>query len=89
MMKNMKTDVAEGKMTRMVEDQTGRVPSLAYLGFAVGSMVISASLAFIFKKRDWANFVGTWVPSILIMGLYNKVVKLQHEQSGETKRIAA
>ncbi|MCM2276949.1 MAG: hypothetical protein NDJ89_02595 [Oligoflexia bacterium] len=73
------TNIHEGKMTRNLEERTARIPSLGYLSFAMGSMAISASLALIFKRRDWANFVGLWVPSILIMGLYNKVVKLQHE----------
>lgn len=71
--------VREGDTTRMVEDQTAKVPSLGYLGFAVGSMVVSASLAFIFRKRELANFVGLWAPSILIMGVYNKLVKIEHE----------
>ncbi len=28
-------------------------------------------------RRQVANFVGQWVPTILVMGLYNKLVK-QH-----------
>jgi hypothetical protein len=30
-----------------------------------------------------ANFVGQWAPTLLIMGLYNKVVKLERELTGE------
>ena len=74
------TTISEGKMTRKVEGQTAKVPSLGYLGLAVASMAISASLAFVFRKRELANFVGLWAPSILIIGLYNKVVKQEHEQ---------
>ncbi|MBI3541998.1 MAG: hypothetical protein HY075_01805 [Deltaproteobacteria bacterium] len=70
----------EGKMTRAVEEQTAKIPSIGYLGFAVTTMAASAALAFVFRKREWANFVGLWAPSILIMGLYNKIVKLQDEQ---------
>lgn len=29
-----------------------------------------------------ANFVGQWAPTLLIMGLYNKVVKLERELTG-------
>ena len=29
-----------------------------------------------------ANFVGQWAPTLLIMGLYNKVVKLERELIG-------
>jgi hypothetical protein len=28
-------------------------------------------------QRNVANFVGQWAPTILIMGLYNKLVKLE------------
>jgi hypothetical protein len=27
-------------------------------------------------KEEKANFVGQWAPSLLILGLYNKMVKL-------------
>ena len=77
--------IKEDQLTRSVESQTAKVPSIGYLGLAVGSMVVSAALAFIFKKRDLANFVGLWAPSILIMGLYNKVVKVEHEDLGHAE----
>jgi hypothetical protein len=31
----------------------------------------------LFGQRNVANFVGQWVPTILIIGLYNKLVKLE------------
>ncbi len=72
-------NVREGDLTRGIEEQTAKVPSVGYLGVAVASMAVSAMLAFVFKKRDLANFVGLWAPSLLIIGLYNKVVKIEHE----------
>ena len=72
-------NIREGNMTRGIEEQTAKIPSVGYLGVAIGSMAVSAALAFIFKKRDLANFVGLWAPSLLIIGLYNKVVKIEHE----------
>ncbi len=27
-------------------------------------------------RKDEANFIGLWAPTILIMGVYNKMVKL-------------
>lgn len=71
--------IREGDLTRSIEQQTAKVPSLGYLGFALASMAASASLAFIFHRKDAANFIGLWAPTILIMGLYNKVVKIEHE----------
>lgn len=68
-------DLREGKVTKRVEEITGRVPSIGFLGLAVGSMALSAGLA-VMKKRDWATFVGLWAPSLLLIGVYNKLVKL-------------
>ncbi len=72
-------DIHEGKLTRTVEEQTAKVPSIGYLTFALGSMAVSAILVFGARKKELANFVGLWAPSILIMGLYNKIVKIEHE----------
>lgn len=72
-------NIHEGRLTRTVENQTAKVPSIGYLTLAMGSMALSAGLAFVARKRELANFIGLWAPSILIMGLYNKLVKLEHE----------
>jgi len=74
--------IHEGALTRKIEEQTGKVPSLGYLGLAFGSMAVSALLAFGARRKEFANFVGLWAPSILIMGVYNKLVKLEHEMNG-------
>lgn len=71
----------EGKLTTKIEERTGRVPSGVYLGLAIGSMAASAGFMLAGKKQV-ANFIGQWVPSILVIGLYNKVVKLEHELLG-------
>lgn len=65
----------EGSLTKKVENVTARVTSLVYLGLAVGSILISASLAMVSEKKSLANFVGLWAPTILLLGIYNKVVK--------------
>lgn len=67
----------EGELTKTVEKFTANIPSIAYLGLAVGSMVISASLAGFTKRKTVANFVGLWVPTIMLVGIYNKLVKLE------------
>ncbi len=67
---------SEGKLTRQIEEQTAKVPSVGYLSLAVGSMLLSAGFAFT-RRRDIANFIGLWVPSLLLIGVYNKLVKLE------------
>ncbi|MGC3997566.1 MAG: hypothetical protein QM767_08765 [Anaeromyxobacter sp.] len=64
----------EDRATETVERQTSRIPSLAFMGFAVAAMAASAALVLTGRKQ-LGNFVGQWAPSILIMGLYNKVAK--------------
>jgi hypothetical protein len=64
----------EDRATETVERQTAKVPSLAFLGLAFGAMAASAALV-ITGRKQLGNFVGQWAPSILIMGLYNKLAK--------------
>jgi hypothetical protein len=70
------TGSGEGDLTKMIESQTSRIPSGAFLTVAVGAMALSA-LMMLLGKRNVANFVGQWAPTILIMGLYNKLVKVK------------
>jgi hypothetical protein len=66
----------EGMLARTIEQQTAKIPSDAWLWAAVGSMGLSLALELSGKEKT-ANFVGHWVPTLLIFGLYNKMVKLQ------------
>ncbi len=69
------TEHREGPVARGIEQQTAKVPSDMFLWAALGS--IGLSLVFqVTGKKDQANFVGHWAPTILILGLYNKMVKL-------------
>ncbi len=67
---------AEGTVAKSIEQQTAKLPSDTFLWAAVGSMAVSAVLQMT-GKRDVGNFVGHWAPTLLILGLYNKIVKLQ------------
>jgi len=70
-------DYKEGTFTKAIETQTAKIPSGVYLGLAIGSMAASLTLAMFQEKKGWANFVGQWAPAFLIMGLYNKLVKVE------------
>jgi len=67
---------SEGSLTKQIESVTTKVPSATFLTCAFGVMGASALLHLAGKRHD-AIFVGQWVPAILIMGLYNKLVKLE------------
>lgn len=66
----------EGKITKMIEEQTAKVPSVVYLTAAVASMIGSLTLK-IMGKKNTALFVGQWAAPFLILGLYNKIVKTE------------
>lgn len=63
----------------VVEQQTKKVPNLLFLGLAGLSMLGSAGLTFGTQKKTLGNFVGLWVPTLLMFGIYNKIVKLEDE----------
>jgi hypothetical protein len=67
----------EDAVTTKIEDTTKEIPSGTFLAAGMACIGLSALLA-IMGKTKGANFVGLWVPTILIMGLYNKLVK-EHE----------
>lgn len=65
----------EGPLATAIEQQTAKLPSDAFLWAAVGS--IGASLvARMMGYKEGANFIGLWVPTLLLLGTYNKLVKL-------------
>jgi hypothetical protein len=66
----------EGPIARAIEQQTAKLPSDTFLWAAVGSMGLSLALEIMGEEKK-ANFVGHWAPTLLIFGLYNKIVKLQ------------
>lgn len=69
------SDHAEGTVAKMIEEQTAKLPSDVFLWAAGGSIV--GSLVFQLLGDDKkATFVGQWAPTLLILGLYNKMVKL-------------
>jgi len=76
----IQTGAHEGKTTSTIDQATGRVPSVAYLGLAVASMAVSAVLV-LRGRKQLGNFIGQWAPSILVMGLYNKLLKVGSQGS--------
>jgi hypothetical protein len=76
----------EDMATSSIEQVTKRVPSAGFLGLAIGAMAVSATLM-LMKRKTWANFVGQWAPTILILGTYNKLVKTFSAPYSEEQRL--
>lgn len=76
-------EISEDQVTSFLERNTAQLPSSTYLALSIGSMV--ASVAFkIAGKDNMALFVGQWAAPFLIIGTYNKLVKL-HGSDATTK----
>lgn len=71
----LRVEHAEGSFTRIIEQQTAKIPSDFFLFAALCSMAASLALE-LRGKRSPARFVGMWVEPLLTMGVYNKLVKL-------------
>lgn len=65
----------EGRVAKTIEKQTAKLPSDLFLWAAGGCMATSLALHCYGRRHD-GLFVGQWAAPLLVMGLYNKVVKL-------------
>lgn len=66
----------EDRVTKTLERYAATVPSSGFLAVALASM----GLSLIFQlggRGKWGNFVAQWVPTWLLFGVYNKLVKLE------------
>ena len=68
----------EGPVAKAIESKTAQLPSDIFLWGALGSMGLSLILQMTGKSRrnNFGSFVGQWVPTLLVLGLYNKIVKV-------------
>ncbi len=73
---NFNPNHKEGPVASAIEDYTARIPSDIFLWASLGSMAVSATFKILGREKD-ALFVGQWAPSFLMLGLYNKFVKMQ------------
>ena len=77
-------ETREGPIARRIEEQTAKLPSDIFLWAALGSIGLSLALNLTGKKEQ-ANFVGHWAPTILVLGMYNKLVKLHGSDRTDVK----
>lgn len=66
---------SEGSVARTIEEQTAKLPSDLFLWAAVGAIGTSAVLEFT-GNSEKSRFVGQWVAPFLLLGVYNKLVKV-------------
>lgn len=66
----------EGRVAKAIETQTSKLPSDTFLWASLGAMATSLTLK-LAKQDHLALFVGQWAAPFLLLGLYNKIVKVE------------
>lgn len=65
----------ENTLTRVIEQQAAKIPSDVFLAVSLAAM--ASSLVFEVRRNQRASrFLGMWVAPLLVMGVYNKLVKV-------------
>jgi len=70
-----KDEAQEDQVTAAVEKCTSQVPSSVYLALALTSMAVSLGFNAARKQHE-ALFVGQWAAPFMLLGIYNKLVKI-------------
>ena len=71
----LRAEHAEGAITRFIEQQAAKIPSNFFLTIALGAMCVSLGLE-LGRKTRASRFIGMWPGPLLVMGVYNKLVKI-------------
>jgi hypothetical protein len=71
----LRAEHAEGTITRFIEQQAAKIPSDLFLAIALGAMCVSLGLE-LGRKTRASRFIGMWPGPLLVMGVYNKLVKI-------------
>jgi len=70
----VRSEHGEGETARLIEQQSAKLPSHWFLFGAFGAMALSMALELSGRTRA-SRFVGQWPTPLLVLGMYNKLVK--------------
>lgn len=65
----------ESRSARGIEQKTKHIPSDLFL-WAAGASIIGSAALYLMGNKKASIFVGQWPPTFLVLGTYNKMVKL-------------
>ncbi|MFP4145263.1 MAG: hypothetical protein ACLFV3_08980 [Phycisphaeraceae bacterium] len=74
-MVTMENRATEGRVAKAIEQRTKELPSDVFL-WAAGASIAGSLMLRIMGRREDAIFVGEWAPTFLLLGMYNKLVKV-------------
>jgi hypothetical protein len=75
-MENLNPTHEEGSVTKTIEHQTAKLPSIVFLSASLASMGASLVLKCLGQHKT-SLFVGQWAAPFLLLGIYNKIVKVE------------
>lgn len=81
---NGKHDHSEGEVAKTIEKETAKMPSDIFLWTGLSCLGASALLRAV-GLTSLGQFFGQVAAPVLIMGLYNKLVKLHGSEGSESK----
>ncbi len=76
-----------GEVSRRWESGVARAPTLPFMAAAMGSIALSAGLM-LTGRRHAATFVGQWVPTLILIGIYSQVARLETRSSASESEAA-
>lgn len=78
----MQKEHQEGKIAKAIEKHTAEAPSDIFLWTSLSAMGVSLCFK-LCKKDKMALFVGQWAAPFLLLGVYNKLVKVEGSDKTE------
>ena len=66
---------SEGTVAKSIEQQTAKLPSDVYL-WAAGGAIAASAVCQLLRKPKASLFLGQWVAPFMLLGVYNKIVKV-------------
>ena len=66
---------SEGSVAKSIERQTAKIPSDVFL-WAAGGAIATSAVFQLLKRPKASLFLGQWVAPFLLLGVYNKIVKV-------------
>jgi hypothetical protein len=71
----LRPEHTEGVLARVIEQQAAKIPSHWFWLGATRSMGVSLMLELTGRQRE-SRFIGQWAEPLLILGMYNRFVKI-------------
>ncbi|HKO21286.1 MAG TPA: hypothetical protein VJX91_01405 [Candidatus Eisenbacteria bacterium] len=79
----------EGPVAKAIEHQTSKIPSDVFLWAALGFLGVSAMKSIRNRRDSGETFLSSLGPTLLMLGLYNKIVKVHgSDQYDESRQMA-